>query len=112
MPKLTGSRLTDHLTSAVLHKEVLMFSQSILKDGGRLLIKIMQGPADKKLQQWFEAVFEECQLVRPAASRHDSKEIFLLCENYGQPKDELAKKYLELFKKAKELDGEDNNPEA
>ena len=49
--------------------------------------------------------------VKPSASRAESKEIYLLCKNYGNSIDPVAKKISDLKRKIDSLEAE-NDPQA
>jgi hypothetical protein len=52
--------------------------------------------------------FESVLRVKPSASRQESKEIYLLCKNYGNSADPLAKKIMELQFKISALESEED----
>lgn len=47
VPDFIGERFVDHMNSINLNNLVLTFCHKNLKKGGSLLMKIMQGPAEK-----------------------------------------------------------------
>ena len=49
VPDFVGDRFIDHLRSIELNKDVVQFCEKNLKEGGTLLMKIIQGPAEQKL---------------------------------------------------------------
>jgi 23S rRNA U2552 (ribose-2'-O)-methylase RlmE/FtsJ len=50
-----------------------------LRPGGNLLMKIIQGPAEKELSELAGFHFKSMQRVKPSASRNESAETYYLC---------------------------------
>jgi len=51
VPDFMGERFVDHMRSTNLNKIIIEFCAIALKPGGTLLMKIIQGPAEKELSQ-------------------------------------------------------------
>lgn len=79
VPDFMGDRFVDHMRATQLNKEILEFCGTCLKPGGTLLMKIIQGPADKELSEYSGLLFKSIQRVKPAASRSESSETYFLC---------------------------------
>jgi len=80
-PNTTGDRQVDHLKLMALVEDVYYFVTENLNKGGHFVTKIFQGGEDKKLYDDMKKRFETAKYFKPAASRKDSKEIFLVCLN-------------------------------
>lgn len=74
----TGHRMTDQLRSAGLVEDVLAFCDSFLRPGGTVLCKFLRGCEDSAILSRARESYKTVSLVKPAASRSDSSEIYLL----------------------------------
>jgi 23S rRNA (uridine2552-2'-O)-methyltransferase len=74
-----GERFVDHMRSTNLNRTIIEFCQVALKPGGSLLMKIIQGPAEKELSEFADLYFKKLQKVKPSASRNESAETYYLC---------------------------------
>ena len=61
-----------------------------LKPGGTLLMKIIQGPAEKELSEFANFHFKSLQKVKPSASRNESSENYYLCRGFDQSQEPEA----------------------
>jgi 23S rRNA (uridine2552-2'-O)-methyltransferase len=77
-PKTTGIPSADAARSADLALRALVLAEAVLKPGGDLLVKVFQGARLAEVRKAFAAAFERVSLEKPAASRSESVEIFLL----------------------------------
>jgi 23S rRNA (uridine2552-2'-O)-methyltransferase len=77
-PNLSGSAPTDQARSEELARIALEFASRHLKHGGTLLVKTFHGSGFEGLRAAMRAVFEQVQVRKPAASRPESAETFLL----------------------------------
>ena len=59
VPDFVGDRFIDHMQAVYLNKEVLKFCGSTLREGGVLLMKIIQGPAEERLHKYALDGFEK-----------------------------------------------------
>jgi 23S rRNA (uridine2552-2'-O)-methyltransferase len=73
----TGRRAVDRLRAEALGEAVLAFAGAVLAPGGACLVKLVRG-AEARLQATARPQFRSTRLLRPAATRSDSSEIFLL----------------------------------
>ena len=48
-PDFVGERFVDHIRAVELNYQIIKFCDKNLRKGGTLLMKIMQGPAEKLL---------------------------------------------------------------
>lgn len=83
VPDFIGERFVDHIRASSLNKEIINFCNLVLKPGGKLLMKIIQGPVDKDLVEYAELHFKSVQKVKPQASRNESAETYVLCIGYN-----------------------------
>lgn len=80
----TGTRAVDRLRAEALGEAVLAFAGAVLAPGGACLVKLVRG-AEARLQAAARPLFRSTRLLRPAATRSDSSEIFLLALDRRPP---------------------------
>lgn len=85
-----GDRYIDHIRAVRLNRIVLEFCDKNLRPGGTLLMKIIQGPAEKELGEEAGLLFKNVQRVKPTASRNTSSETYYLCHGFMQSQAEAA----------------------
>jgi 23S rRNA (uridine2552-2'-O)-methyltransferase len=73
----TGTRAVDRLRAEAIGEAVLDFAARVLAPGGACLVKLVRG-AEAALQARARPAFRQVRLLRPAATRAESSEIFLL----------------------------------
>jgi 23S rRNA (uridine2552-2'-O)-methyltransferase len=78
----TGHRKTDHLKIMALAETALMFTREVLKPGGAFLCKVLQGGTEGTLLADLKRDFSLVKHVKPAASRPDSAELYVLATGY------------------------------
>ena len=59
VPDFMGERFVDHMRATNLNKAIISFCEIALKPGGNLLMKIIQGPAEKELSEFAELYFKK-----------------------------------------------------
>ena len=59
VPDFIGDRFIDHMNAVYLNKEILKLCGTQLREGGTLLMKIIQGPAEEKLYKYATDGFEK-----------------------------------------------------
>jgi 23S rRNA (uridine2552-2'-O)-methyltransferase len=74
----TGHRKTDHLRIIALAEAAAMFAREVLKPGGVFLAKVLQGGTEGALLADLKRDFTTVKHVKPAASRSDSAELYVL----------------------------------
>jgi 23S rRNA (uridine2552-2'-O)-methyltransferase len=74
----TGHRPTDHLKIMALVETAAEFAREVLKDGGSFLAKVIQGGTESALLAALKRDFATVKHVKPAASRADSAELYVL----------------------------------
>jgi 23S rRNA (uridine2552-2'-O)-methyltransferase len=82
----TGHRKTDQLRMVGLVETAAAFAAEVLKPGGTFLAKTFQSGADAELMVQLKRDFSSVRHVKPAASRQDSSERYLLAMGFkGAP---------------------------
>jgi 23S rRNA (uridine2552-2'-O)-methyltransferase len=81
-PKLTGIRAADQAREGALLEDVEALLGDLLRPGGTLLIKILDGPDALLVDRRLRAEFETAKNVKPSASRRGSRERYLLGRGY------------------------------
>lgn len=74
----TGHRKTDQLRIIGLVESAAAFACEVLNPGGTFLAKVFQGGADAELLVQLKRDFTTVKHVKPAASRQDSSERYVL----------------------------------
>lgn len=78
----TGHRKTDHLKIMALVEAAAQFAAEVLKPGGSFLAKVLQGGTEPTLLAGLKRNFATVRHVKPAASRADSSELYLLATGF------------------------------
>ncbi len=78
----TGHRKTDHLKIMALAETAAMFAREVLRPGGAFLCKVLQGGTEGALLAGLKRDFETVKHVKPAASRTDSAELYVLATGF------------------------------
>jgi 23S rRNA (uridine2552-2'-O)-methyltransferase len=78
----TGHRPTDHLKIMALVETAAEFAGEVLKDGGAFLAKVIQGGTEAALLAMLKRDFAVVKHVKPAASRSDSAELYVLATGF------------------------------
>jgi 23S rRNA (uridine2552-2'-O)-methyltransferase len=85
----TGHARTDHLKIMALVETAADFAREVLVPGGTFLAKVLQGGTEVALLAALKRDFASVKHVKPAASRSDSAELYLLATGFrggsGQP---------------------------
>jgi 23S rRNA (uridine2552-2'-O)-methyltransferase len=80
----TGHRKTDHLKIMALAEAAAMFAREVLNPGGAFLCKVLQGGTEGALLADLKRDFAVVRHVKPAASRADSAELYVLATGFRQ----------------------------
>ena len=80
----TGHRKTDHLKIMALAEAAALFARELLKPGGALLCKVLQGGTEGALLADLKRDFATVKHVKPAASRADSAELYVLATGFRE----------------------------
>jgi len=78
----TGHRKTDHLKIMALAEAAAMFAREVLREGGAFLCKVLQGGTEGELLADLKRDFATVKHVKPAASRPDSAELYVLATGF------------------------------
>ena len=78
----TGHRKTDQLRIVGLVEAAAAFAAEVLKPGGTFIAKVFQSGADADLLAQVKRDFATVRHVKPAASRQDSSERYLLATGF------------------------------
>jgi len=83
----TGHRKTDQLRILGLVEAAAAFASEVLNPGGTFLAKVFQSGADSELLAQLKRDFSSVRHVKPASSRQDSSERYVLAMGFrGHPK--------------------------
>ena len=84
----TGHRKTDQLRILGLVEGAAAFASDVLNPGGTFVAKVFQSGADATLLTQLKRDFTTVKHVKPASSRSDSSERYVLAMGFrGQPRD-------------------------
>ena len=78
----TGHRKTDQLRMVGLIETAAAFAAEVLKPGGTFLAKAFQSGADAELMVQLKRDYASVRHVKPAASRQDSSERYVLATGF------------------------------
>ena len=78
----TGHRPTDHLKIMALVEAAAEFASEVLAPGGSFLAKVIQGGTEGALLAMLKRDFATVKHVKPAASRADSAELYVLATGF------------------------------
>jgi 23S rRNA (uridine2552-2'-O)-methyltransferase len=81
-PNTTGHRQTDHLRIMALAELAADFARLTLAPAGAFLCKVLQGGAEQALLAQLKRDFAVVKHVKPASSRADSAELYLLATGF------------------------------
>lgn len=80
----TGHRQTDHIRTMALCEIAADVARDILVVGGVLIVKVFQGGAEGQLLSDLKKSFDKVRHVKPAASRKESPETYLVAEGFRE----------------------------
>jgi 23S rRNA (uridine2552-2'-O)-methyltransferase len=80
----TGHRQTDHIRTMALCEIAADVARDILVVGGVLIVKVFQGGAEGQLLSDLKKSFDKIRHVKPAASRKESPETYLVAEGFRE----------------------------
>jgi 23S rRNA (uridine2552-2'-O)-methyltransferase len=78
----TGHRASDHLRIMALAEAAADFAREVLAPGGAFLCKVLQGGTEASLLAALKRDFSHVKHIKPAASRTDSAELYLLATGF------------------------------
>lgn len=82
-PNMTGVTATDQAHVEALAELATEFAETALRTGGMLLIKTFQGTGFEALRARLRKRFSRVVIRKPAASRAESREVFLLARDFA-----------------------------
>ncbi len=78
----TGHRATDHLKIVALVEVAADFARQVLAPGGAFIAKVLQGGTEGTLLANLKRDFTQVKHLKPAASRADSAELYVLATGF------------------------------
>jgi 23S rRNA (uridine2552-2'-O)-methyltransferase len=90
----TGHKKTDHLRIMALAEAAAEFARAVLAPDGAFLAKVFQGGTEATLLGALKRDFAKVRHVKPAASRADSAELYLLATGFRggtRTKDDMSR---------------------
>ena len=84
-PNVSGNWELDHARQIDLTKTALVLSRRILKNGGKVVLKVFQGDMLDELIDELKKEYKKVITTKPSASRQVSSELYLLCIGYNKP---------------------------
>lgn len=81
-PNISGNKAVDQPRSMYLAELALDFAQKVLRKKGTFVCKVFQGQGTDDVVAAARTAFEHAKIVKPAASRQGSSEIYLVARNY------------------------------
>lgn len=81
-PNTTGIAFTDQARSADLVRSVFALARETLREGGTLLAKIFEGAEVDDVVRKLRVSFASVRRIRPAATRKESFELYLLARSF------------------------------
>ncbi len=78
----TGHRATDHLKIVALVELAADFARQVLAPGGAFVAKVLQGGTEGSLLANLKRDFAQVKHLKPAASRADSAELYVLAMGF------------------------------
>ncbi len=78
----TGHRQTDHIRTMHLCEVAAHFAVEVLAEGGHFLAKTFQGGTERDLLNMLKQNFRQVVHVKPASSRAELVEMFLLAKGF------------------------------
>lgn len=84
----TGHKQTDHLRIVALAELAADFAMDVLAPGGFFVAKVLQGGTEGQLLTRLKRDFAAVRHVKPAASRADSAELYVLATGFRGKREE------------------------
>jgi len=85
-PAAIGHRGADHIRIVALAETAVVIAETILAPGGTFLCKVWQGGMDSDLLSRLKQSFATVRHAKPAASRAESPEVFVVAQGFRGPK--------------------------
>lgn len=84
-PATTGHAPTDHTRIVVLAECAAAIASDLLAPGGTFVVKLFQGGAEIGFLGSLRQAFRSVRHAKPAASRADSREVYLVASGFRAP---------------------------
>ncbi|MFO1189906.1 MAG: RlmE family RNA methyltransferase [Alphaproteobacteria bacterium] len=78
----TGHTQTDHLRIIALCEAALAFAIEVLAPGGTFVAKVLRGGSEQSLLTEMKRAFAKVRHIKPAASRADSAEMYVVATGF------------------------------
>lgn len=78
----SGHKGTDHLRIVALVEAAAALALDVLEPGGTFIAKVLAGGAENEMQTMLKRNFRKVANVKPAASRQDSSEKFVVAQGF------------------------------
>ena len=82
-PNISGMRAVDQARSIGLAEDALALASEVLRPGGDFLAKLFQGEGFEAYVRQVRSAFARTRMIKPAASRPESRENYVLARKYG-----------------------------
>ena len=76
----TGNKYLDSIYTGELCMEAMNFSKEMLNNDGKFVSKLFMGSMFNEIVVEAKKIFKESKVFKPAASRKNSKESFIICK--------------------------------
>jgi len=84
-PNVSGNWELDHARQIDLTKNALALSRRILRNGGKVVLKVFQGDMLNELIDELKKEYRKVIITKPSASRQVSSELYLISIGYSRP---------------------------
>jgi 23S rRNA (uridine2552-2'-O)-methyltransferase len=81
-PSTTGHTATDHIRIMALAEVAAHFAASVLTPGGAFVCKLFKGGGEKHFIDQLKQDYSKIKFAKPAASRADSSETYLVAQGF------------------------------
>jgi len=82
-PNISGNWSHDQPRALSLAEGALAFAKKVLNPGGNFLVKLFQGEGFEAYVDTARLNFDTARIIKPKASRPESREVYLLARGYG-----------------------------
>lgn len=82
-PNISGNWSHDQPRALSLAEGALAFAKKVLNPGGSFLVKLFQGEGFEAYIDTVRPKFDTSRILKPKASRSESREVYLLARGYG-----------------------------